>query len=747
MRKVFIAIACLLAYHATAIPSADIRAQRVVDWRIAHKIEVTDVSQSLELAKLEKKYLEICQKIRTKEKVFSWIEEQLKTIIIHTGDKKLISFIRNNDFNALDIDTNLAQISKNIGISDETILTIKSKEDELISKYKCRFDKIFSQGNDIWDDLKNNNEFCKQEHWLTMKDLTQGNPDAEKLFEDMIMEIKSLRKDILKDLSSEISLDKKEMWEYAKYKFLLSNNLFNSCNIGWEHESCFRYIDQNGDEELKELANYYRRINFDLATLKAHKTYLEEKAEARVKEHTLKELEEASRELRSEEKEDIAPLMKRITEHGIKNIRVIDAETLISGYDLSDRERKYFLGLLREPGISNNVCKAIEDFAKNSCFEEALFRERLKEKYQNFYFLSDETRQLFQDEIDKNPSLSRRVINFCSFGFFAQKSNQPNLFKQVVSDALIYAAKTSDIYKEQIIALMAWSKASPLISNKEVEFKTFSGKEVDFKTRQMIFICGDKGSMAGNNVIVWDLFSIFNTYCLPKDFNDTHIAEKIEVPLDPLKALLHEIGHIILSDLIESTVDRDFNKQKSMEIVSEGFVLNRDKVAVEENLSKIAPFEEKLLKKLMEGSSRNYLRLKEKRGEFFRRIQTDDMICAGRNEFYSQSELAQILGFFGDNKTIYINLLSDFMSSVMVGAPIRINHSGKLEGKTEVKDDLLLEIVERMNKDRSWFGEKINLSPYIIGEQLNTEFFKDLLSVKNLVVKANATNILISEDK
>ena len=404
---------------------------------------------------------------------------------------------------------------------------------------------------------------------------------------------------------------------------------FNAIKIMWENYSEKLQQQKQKDEE--------REKSIELAKVRA-----EEQAKSLLHRQLEQEIYMSSRNLTEQELKDVSPLMSIIAKkHGIDEVRIIDAQSLIEFTELPSDEKKRLLDLLNS---GENIEEEIHHFIDKSAFFDT-------------------------PDIDT--------------------PDNPRSIRSNVTKSLVRMAASSPIYRAEILTLIAWSRAT-----KQTLYDVqANGHLTDRPNRQIEFCASPKSSHTYNkirtkihgisfeehNKINMNFFYKLFIYAISNN-SPNHIA----IYSDPIDGILsHEIGHQI-SGNIGSVIDTyEDSIQKSMAIAAEFTTLEKDEEMFTEAQAMITTMPEEQFLTIKEELNKKFtikgisLMIKD-RNELLSLSQSESFFA--RNLFHNIPELMQILGFFTHThegkQVFYLNKFSDAASRSFAGLPICTDHMG-----------------------------------------------------------------------
>ena len=681
------------------------------------------------LQKLDREIVENILKIS--EGDYTQIKHDLRNTIQQNSIYKFASYRYLSFFDFL----------KQNGINSEIVDTFAREEQEEYQKFINKSDKFFrddpkwiffkekTSAKDVGYSFQYNNQNGFQQEFIGLEYFLNQNSRVKNLHKSFKQKMKRLTEKRLKDIKKHISeknLKDNPKWLWFEYEISKGPNIANrsymmssidirSAANGELKQILENYIArQNTDDDLQKYRDLLEKYN------QLDKTYLnfmlfqsnlipdEENSEKQTADANLsraagKEIHEASRNPNAEENQNLQAFKFIAEKHGINEIRIIDAESLIKSMYLDKEEKDRLLKLLKD-GTKEEVENEIEEFLSRSNFVED----------------------------SSSFSLTNRL-----FHFFKPKKS---LYEKV-KNSLIKGAEKSKIYRDEIITLIAWSKVKePALYDTKVKqvapYHIEEGRTVTFKAVKT-------GSGFADQTINIDFSEELFLEGLSKD-SQNHLT----VYYETADAMFHEIGHLISGNMAEATrvplqtyADPE-SSDLAMEIAGESIktVPNKKGISIKRILGKslrffgkcvnflsggrIADFtKEKLMQYAAVNGMGDFLpEKKEDRMKLFEKVQTSEALYTRTILFQNTTELLQILGFFTNNydgkNILYLNKLSDCAQSAFLGTHIRTNHLGKDKNKTGFSEGLKNTFI----KPALFFLSKGDST-----KEINIDFYKALL--------------------
>ncbi len=605
---------------------------------------------------------------------------------------------------------------KQKGIDDDLIKFVRNQETEEYKKLIYKLDVILGDDKD-WLFYKKNNRLQPEyinigcylgDRCIFLSDLLnksneakliiakQFNPKMKKITASNIKKIKANAKqkhlDKEKDwiLFNRKVLDIDELeWSYyfisamatlSEANMDLRKNIDNELNkLQTDLENYKIILDLKNDDseesnkaiqeyktniaKYTDLRNKYNQLNeaflnrslYLLDLIEDNKTEGQLIAEKIIHKHLENEIYESSRKPNEKENEDLKDLRTIADKYDINEIRIIDAESLIKSFNCREDEKNYLINLVRN-GTVEEVEHEIDLFMQNSKFEKG------------------------NDSLYEKESLRKDISNVLKNG-----------------------AKTSPVYRDEILTLIAWSKAK---SHKACDANAFMNtRKGDLNDRTILFkLSESKDSSAYYNQIKTAVVSIVNEkfYGLSRDTPYNYLGFEVGKSI-----IFHEIGHVlsesmaIVADVYINTYLKKQSKDINMEIAGESIIVYENNII--ENLlakafkpvkyfidyiigSRLFNFmKEKLIEVFDLENSKLYKRA-EHDIKLIKKINASNAFYARVFMFHYVSELFQIMGIMththNGKNVLYFNKLSDCYNSVCTGDYIRINHFAYESGDT-----------------------------------------------------------------
>lgn len=577
------------------------------------------------------------------------------------------------------------------GIDTQIIESIKKQEQEEYEKLIGKLDKFF-KNDPKWEFFKTNNSSpgdikigCWMEsnqECIYLDNFLKQNSKTQKLFDEFKNQMKSITEKNIKKIKKDIL--KKHLVSDREW-MLFDHEISDINNLEWKsflissaqtipevsldlRETIERYIagENSNQEKFKGLLNKYKQLNdaflnakmVEVGLMPDEKTEEQLNAEKILTNKIEKEIYESSRNPNEKEIEDLQDLRLIAEKHGVNEIRIIDAESLINALHLDESEKDRFQDLLKK-GTQEEIENEIEDFIKNSKFNEE-----------------------------------------------ADPSNEEGYLREHVKNVLVRGAKKSKIYRDETIAFIAWSKANepalydvktcPYIMDSKKTYPYIMDSE--WQNRSTTFRAVKTGSQAFYKNIDLDLSENrpgnFYLYGLSENQPSHRLAynEKID-------SIFHEMGHVISGNMALATdvsLESYLNKQSSdiaMEIAGESIILQNENRSVKKGLQLLGNFadfctggrasdfiKEKFMKVLGLNSRIVLPKERESKIKLFEKLGSSDALYTRVFLFHRPVELMQIMGIssgiHNGQNVLYLNKLSDCANSVLTGNYIRVDHNG-----------------------------------------------------------------------
>ena len=570
------------------------------------------------------------------------------------------------------------------GIDTQIIESIKKQEQEEYEKLIGKLDKFF-KNDPKWEFFKTNNlspENINSGSWMKsnqeyiyLDNLLKQNSEAQKLFDEFKNQMKSITEKNIKKIKEDIL--KKHLVSDREW-MLFDHEISDINNLEWKsflissvnkipevslglRETIERYIagGNSNQEKFKGLLNKYKQLNdaflnakmVEVGLMPDEKTEEQLNAEKILTNKIEKEIYESSRNPNEKEIEDLQDLRLIAEKHGVNEIRIIDAESLINALHLDESEKDRFQDLLKK-GTQEEIENEIEDFIKNSKFNE-----------------------------EANPS------------------NEEGYLREHVKNVLVRGAKKSKVYRDETIAFIAWSKANePAL----YDVKTYPYiMDSEWQNRSTTFHAVKTGSKVFYKSIELDLsenrLGNFYLYGLSENQPSHRLAY-----IEKRDSIFHEMGHVISGNMALATdvsLESYLNKQSSdiaMEIAGESIILQNEnllKRSVRKGLQLLGNFtdfctggrasdfiKEKLMEVLGLNSKIVLPKERESKIKLFEKLGSSDVLYTRFFLFHRPVELMQIMGIssgiHNGQNVLYLNKLSDCANSVLTGNYIRVDHNG-----------------------------------------------------------------------
>jgi hypothetical protein len=358
--------------------------------------------------------------------------------------------------------------------------------------------------------------------------------------------------------------------------------------------------------------------------------------------------------------------VKMLSDLGINEVRFFDAETLISTTNIPDARKIELLDILHQESQAD-VQREISKLIENSSFA--------------------------------NDNL-----------------------KAMVTQNLFQAASYSPIYRDTILALIAWTEAT---SSTICEGISHDLRE--YPTRKLAFDINNES----NYGVRYNWITIDQSYqSLEESFFDSSCTlvqnpSHLLLHYAPIgEALSHEAGHMI-SGHMSGAADILKLDSISMEVASRSVIAKELPGVVSHNTGFMKTLNDEDLSLLKEALMlQGFSDIPEDREQFIRwhEQSLSSPAMRARGDFNNSVELFQILGFFtashSDSNVLYINLLSDAAYSIGEGLPLRCSHWGERFSKY---DESLLS-----PEKKAWHRYAEHLKPaYRLS--MNTKFYGALI--------------------
>lgn len=588
----------------------------------------------------------------------------------------------------------------------------------LLNKYVKLFDDILA-GDSQWELIKEQmrnmslskilGSFLNGYHYegytpcINPIELLKSNPATRDTLDKMYEEFADWTDSKLGDLRNKLKIDQ-EKFEAFKWACLSEDiphishqSVPSATNFSLEYNPSLRKALERHCE-LKEQVEILDRIYVEekLADIREKAIsnkigcYLRRR-EASKRAKLEQEVYDSSRALTQDELKNVAPLMSMIAKkHGISDVRIIDAESLITSMHLPVQEKQQLLSLLKH-GSQEEVDAEIQQFLNESEFLDI--------------------------------TLPHSLIRYSNI-------------RNDVANALFWGAHDSPVYRDQILTLIAWSRATEpaLYDTSRYGLST----DLDYKKRRINFNATSEGSSAGYNNINMNFSEVLYLNGISQD-----TCNHMDAFFSPNRRIIfHEIGHVISGNIgyVVDTVAP--SRQKTMDIASESIIRRKDESIVAENMAFLRSLPADEIEQLRKGISLIFSKM-DIRGlsletsdkaeflEIIERLYTSDSLFSNVVLVQNTTELMQILGLFSHtykgNHILYINKLSDATASAFAKQPIRVDHGSEDSNETD-SSDVTVSDLEILGLFKNITGK---LKP-AVKEEVNLAFYKVLVSAFGL---------------
>lgn len=191
-----------------------------------------------------------------------------------------------------------------------------------------------------------------------------------------------------------------------------------------------------------------------------------------------------------------------------------------------------------------------------------------------------------------------------------------------------------------------------------------------------------------------------------------------------LKALLHEIGHVITMPLVSDISGDSVNPSKATDIAAGSLRFKRNKELAKGSINFVRSLTDEKLSVVAVDCEHKmpFVSIPKERRKIislFSRLLMSDRFNFSVILINMPEELIQIFGLsslqYDDRNVLCVNLLSDHAAQMNAGWPIRIDHSGEAYGVTS-KDNYEYNPITRQINERllSSFTIRVNLDFYRI---------------------------------
>ncbi|MBR1734953.1 MAG: hypothetical protein IJ730_05855 [Alphaproteobacteria bacterium] len=375
------------------------------------------------------------------------------------------------------------------------------------------------------------------------------------------------------------------------------------------------------------------------------------------------EIYDSSRALTSQEQQDMQMFASKIIKkHGIDEIRIIDAESLINSMYLPKNEKNHFLYLLRD-GKQEEIDAEVIRFLDVCEFHDEPASQLASRM--SFYAASNKFAKPYLLPINSSISI-----------------------KDFITDSLLTGIHYSPIYRDVIIALIAKFR-----SIKPMSYDLYSHEYTELPSGSLFVTNNKKIKFFSNSSISGE--TIFSKNEIHMNINDKTIFYVISpmssgkgqgVYIPNISTLFHEMGHLLSGSIgivTNCNPFLDFSKSATMAIASEAFITERNIENMKYNFDVIDNYSYEQLSFIKSAykelfgltfSDDNTIK------KFLKEAENSDVLCTWLAEFQDNSELMQIHGFFTHlykGKTVfYLNKLSDAAAFISLQFPMRVDHIG-----------------------------------------------------------------------
>lgn len=699
---------------------------------VSNAIDVTDRFHDLRLAnmktdaekKIERIQAKICQikaeQVDREERIKK-IDKQLLADIQKTGDEELLSCISGRERLTFHCEcTYLLDFLKKKGVPANVISVVRFQEQAKYYEYLCLFDKELGMVDDDWRlaDIYQAFEYignqvfskkakkyvsfnaivCSQEKTKALYDKFREDM-AALMFEELKMFDKfmpdgDLEWTLIKDKFSPEKFDNlkshgiifsistqsvalgvsQNLYPYLE-KFLPLKQRLNDLNHMWLSQSVFNIESSKTINSLEaEVEQLTQQIPAQQEAIKKEK----EAAKERWQNSLEKEIYDSSRAPTLKEKNDLYELDQFTRRHDIDETRIIDAETLINAMIMPMNEKVRLLNLLHN-GSQEEIDAEVDQFLKESDFTAL------------------------------NPSYpSIRLFEAATSPFYAmftQSTANVPVFKNSliyhIASILFAGSRHSKVYRDEILTLIAWSRATaPALY--DISEKDYFDEDPNCRVaitptpysakRKLNFWSVDYGACAcQNNVYINFAEKVFvGVIGGISPFPSRHGEAIYEVAA---KTFFHEIGHIITMNIAHAIETSEVSAHsKSMVIGSESRTVERSKDRIEQTLARFRQLPQPALDSVREALEKLLSMNVKNNDDLFNSVEmllTSDAMLE-RAMMHDIAEMMQIRGIFAHKyngrNVLYLNKLSDASANAFAMEPFRTNHLGISIGSEDLED-------------------------------------------------------------
>ena len=709
MKKWLITSVCFICFCSTNVSNVI----NAMDATESARIGAEYLSQIKELKRVQQEHFSILE-LRNK------IERELMADMRATGDQELIAEIDHRSHFCVSGFRGFCYFA--FGMPNRRLLCQEIADCEyiLLNKYVRLFDNVLAGGDPKWEFLKEQisnrpassifNYFLNSHKYETEDicpyEFVKSNPLTKDIVDHMYEEFADWTDSKLDDLYEKyykkLNVDNKT-WEFFRWAcfsdkipHIYHSSIPSDTNFYPEYNQRLnKALKRHGElkEQVEildrifveaELADIHERaISNKIAWyLRKHEAICNDALNRSKKEELEQEVYDASRALTPNELKDVTPLMSMIAQkHGISDVRVIDAESLITSMHLPEPEKQRLLYLLKH-GSQEEIDAEIHRFLDESEFSDIIISQSLM-RYSNI--------------------------------------------RNDVTSALLWGAHYSPIYRDQILTLIAWSRVTEpaLYDIEKYGLPTNPGHY----QRKISFNATLEGSNASYNNINMNFLEVVYLYGISLD-TSSHVA----LFYDPnRKVIFHEIGHVISGNIGYIIDTEESSRQKTMDIAAESVIRRKDKSMIAENMAFLRSLPVDKIDQLREevnlifsksGIRGLQLEISDNTEflETIERLYTSDSMFTNVALVQNTTELMQILGLFSHthkgNHVLYINKLSDAAVNAFAKRPIRVDHDGETSNENDPSNLKRSELFEDIMR---------RLKP-AAKRELNLDFYKALIS-------------------
>lgn len=739
MKKWLITSVCFICFCSTNVSNVI----NAMDATESARIGAEYLSQIKELKRVQQEHFSILE-LRNK------IERELMADMRATGDQELIAEIDHRSHFCVSGFRGFCYFA--FGMPNRRLLCQEIADCEyiLLNKYVRLFDNVLAGGDPKWEFLKEQisnrpassilsyfiNSYKYGTEDICPYEFVKSNPLTKDIVDHMYEEFSDWTDSKLDDLYEKyykkLNVDNKT-WEFFRWACFSKKipSIYNS-NIPAETNFYPEYnpglnkaLKRHGElkEQVEildrifveaELADIHERaISNKIAWyLRKHEAICNDALNRSKKEELEQEVYDASRALTPNELKDVTPLMSMIAQkHGISDVRIIDAESLITSMHLPEPEKQRLLYLLKH-GSQEEIDAEIHRFLDESEFVDELPPVPVFTPPP----LTDENGRRRAATFWLNIPYPTPFEAATSTSYAPRSTLRPIGIKDAIITTFLAGSRYSLVYRNQILALIAWSRAN--------EPKLYDVKQYEWlinlplkNKRQISFYTTADGSYASYRSIKMNFSDILFLYGIQLN----GLSNVIPYHETNSGVAFHEIGHVTSMSIANASdvpLSESF-ESKSMNIAAESVILERNEAAIAENMvmvhslpvEKLSQIKESVERRFFEGKSIDQAML----FNFLDALQRSDSLYV-RNSFNNPMELVQILGFFSytykEQNVFYLNALSDAAACAFSGRSLRVDHDGVSLQRANHDSPTENKILFLKTMGRVFTSKKANLSFY-----------------------------------